>query len=136
MEVVNSFLSRGHHHLQIALMGMAEPPATIILLGRASTRLFVFGGIPSRREEIGLFPDAEDRPGDIYVTTETGCTARGHTYAAFDFTVHGAVPDSGQSNALLVRSCTIPGAAAHSPEKSKVTDLRRERERTGITAAN
>ena len=30
-------------------------------------------GIPSRREENGLMPDADDRPGDIYVTTAAAC---------------------------------------------------------------
>lgn len=40
-----------------------------------------------------------DRPGDIYVTTEAGCSERGYTSAAFDFTVYGAIPDNGRSSA-------------------------------------
>ena len=80
-------------------------------------------GVPTRREELGLLPDADDRPGDIYVTTEAGCSERGYTSAAFDFTVHGAVPDSGCSSALLLRSCSLPGAAAHDAEQRKLADF-------------
>lgn len=50
--------------------------------------------IPSRREELGLLPDADDRPGDIYVTTEAGCSDASYSSAAFDFTGHGPIPDS------------------------------------------
>ena len=89
----------------------------------------VQSGIPSRREEIGLFPGADDRPGDIYVTNDAGCTDAGYTSAAFDFTVHGAMPDNGKSSPLLISSSKIPGAAAHDAEKSKISNfLRRERE--------
>ena len=89
----------------------------------------VQSGIPSRREEIGLLPGADDRPGDIYIPSDAGCTDAAYTSAAFDFTVHGAIPDDGNSSQLLLRSCKIHGAAAHDAEKSKVSDfLRRERE--------
>ena len=40
-----------------------------------------------------------DHPGDIYVTTEAGCSERGYTSAAFDFTDYGAIPDNGLSSA-------------------------------------
>ena len=40
-----------------------------------------------------------DRPGDINVTTEAGCSERGYTSAAFDFTDYGAIPDNGRSSA-------------------------------------
>ena len=53
----------------------------------------------------------------------------GFSSAAFDFTVHRAIPDSGQSNALLIRSCSTPGAAACDAEERKLSAfLRREKE--------
>ena len=74
-------------------------------------------------------PDADDRPGDIYVTTAAACSETGFSSAAFDFTVHGAIPDSGQYNALLIRSCSTPGAAACDAEERKLSAfLRREKE--------
>ena len=53
-------------------------------------------GIPSRREELGLMPDSEDRPADVFVTTAAGCSEAAYSSAAFDFTVRGAIPDSGR----------------------------------------
>ena len=64
-----------------------------------------------------------DRPGDIYVTTEAGCSERGYTSAAFDFTVHGAIPDNRRSSALLIRSFSFPGAAALDAERRKLSDF-------------
>ena len=46
----------------------------------------IASGISSRREETGLFPDAEDRPGDIYITSEAGCTESTYKSAAIDAT--------------------------------------------------
>lgn len=38
-----------------------------------------------------MLRDADDRPGDIHVTAEGGCTGKNSTSAAFDLTVHGAM---------------------------------------------
>ena len=78
-------------------------------------------GISSRREENGLMPDADDRPGDIYVTTAAACSDAAFSSAAFDFTVHGEIPDSVQTNSLLIRSCSTPGAAACDAEERKLS---------------
>ena len=64
-------------------------------------------GIPSRREENELMPDADDRPGDIYVTTAAACSDAAFSSAAFDFTVHGEIPYSGQTNALPIRAALL-----------------------------
>ena len=86
-------------------------------------------GIPSRREENGLMPDADDRPGDIYVTTASACSDAAFSSAAFDFTVHGEIPGSGQTKALLICSCSTPGAAECNAEERKLQEfLRREKE--------
>ena len=89
-------------------------------------------GIPSRREELGLLPDADDRPGDVYVTTSAGCTDAAYSSAAFDFTVRGAIPDSGQSNALLIRSCSTPGAAACDGEEQKLAHFATREEEVAL----
>lgn len=46
-------------------------------------------GITSRPEKNGLIPDADDRPGDVFVTTSAGCSDTAYSSAVFDFTVHG-----------------------------------------------
>ena len=89
----------------------------------------IASGIPSRREETGLLPNAEDRPGDIYITSEAGCTESTYKSAAIDVTVRGGVPDGGKSSHLLITSCKTPAAVAHDAEKSKVSAFsRREQE--------
>lgn len=55
----------------------------------------VASGIPSRLEETGLLPDADDRPGDICVTSAAGCTEESFHSTAFDLTVHVSMPDNG-----------------------------------------
>ena len=74
-------------------------------------------------------PDSDDRPGDVFVTTAAGCSEAAYSSAAFDFTVRGAIPDSGRSNSLLIRSCSTPGDAALDGEAHKSSDFaRREQE--------
>lgn len=65
---------------------------------------FVLKGIPSRREELGLLPDAYDRSGDICATVDAGCTNGTFTSEGFDVTVRGAISDSGKSRALFISS--------------------------------
>lgn len=59
---------------------------------------------------------------DIFVTSDVGCTASQFTSTAFDFTVYGVVPEIGNSSALLICSCKLPGAAAQDTDESKVRD--------------
>lgn len=68
-----------------------------------------------------FYLNADDRPGTIFVTSDAGCTvSHQFTSAAFVLTVPGAVPDSGNWSALLIRRCKLPGAAAHDVQVSKV----------------
>ena len=65
----------------------------------------------------------------MYVTSEAGCSEPGYNSAAFNFTVHGAIPEKGKSSAVLISSCKIPGAAAISAEKTKTADfVKREKQ--------
>lgn len=71
--------------------------------------------------------DAVDLPGDVYGTASSGHGAC--SSAAFNFTVHVAIPDSGQLNALLICRCSISEAAASDAEERKFFDFaRREQE--------
>lgn len=57
-------------------------------------------------------PDADDRLGDAYATVSADYPDAAYSSAAFVFTAHEAVPESGPSNALLIRSCSTPGVAS------------------------
>lgn len=80
-----------------------------------------------------LLPDADDHPGDIYVTSDAGCTDRSFKCAVFDFTVHGATPDFAKSRPLLSSSCKICGAAAIDAEKAKVSDVLKREQKVVLT---
>lgn len=82
---------------------------------------FASSGIPFRREKLGLFPPHKC-PGDFYVMSNADCTDERFSAAAFDITVHDAMPDECNSSALLIRSFKILGASPLDAEKSKVTD--------------
>lgn len=62
--------------------------------------------------KLGLFPDADDFPGDIYFTSDAFCTDGSFAFTTLDFTVHGAMPDSGKSSVLIISICKIPDASA------------------------
>lgn len=116
-------------HSPAVEVGTAERGDTIRCSRPRARRVSGKSGIPSRKEEVGLFPGADDCPGDIYVASEGGCRDGLFTSAAFDITVHGAMADSGKSSALVISSWKIAGAASLGGEKCRVWEfLRRERE--------
>lgn len=70
-------------------------------------------------------PAANDRPGEVYGTTSDGCSDAAYASADFDVTVHGAIPTSCRSNALLIRSCSTSGAANCDVEEGNCSDFAR-----------
>lgn len=79
---------------------------------------FIASGISSRRDETGLLPDTDNRPGDVYVTIDAGCNDPTFSSAAFDFTVMApylTTADSARSWLRAPRSPALRRTTLKSP---------------------
>lgn len=56
-------------------------------------QVLVASGIPFRLEKIGILPDADNCPGDIFVSTAAGFTDASFRSAAIDLEINCATPD-------------------------------------------
>ena len=108
-------------------------------------------GVPARLEEADLFPGMGDRPGDVFVPSPAGClpppvtsrlrifapsdsacTVPAFEAAAYDFTVRGAIPDSGVPGTVMRKSCSDAAAAASFAEEDKAASFKAREEALAI----
>lgn len=81
-----------------------------------------------------LLLDTDDHPVDLFDPTKAGCSDHiNFSAVAVDFTLDGAVTDSGLSSVeISIGSFKIPGDAAYDPEKEKVWDLTKHKKELAL----